>query len=121
MPTILLIDDDEILLNALTRFLKREGFEVQACGNGKDALEHLDRHSYDLVITDINMPYANGFEVMTWIRSEERHKGIPVIAMTSMSSESFISQCYRTGASDFLPKPIMPRELNIRVRKLLEA
>jgi DNA-binding response OmpR family regulator len=92
---------------------------VQACGNGKIGLEHLDRHNYDLVITDINMPYANGFEVMSRIRSQEKHKAVPVIAMTSMSSESAISQCYQIGASDFLRKPVMPHELNIRVRKLL--
>ena len=119
MSEILLIDDDEILSKALTRYLQKEGFSVKACADGKEGLEQMERHTYDLVITDINMPYANGFEVMTRIRADERHREIPIIAITSMTSESSITQCYRSGANDFIKKPLMPHELHIRIRKLL--
>lgn len=119
MPEILLIEDDEILLKALTRFLQKEGFSVKACANGKEGLEQIDLHTYDLVITDINMPYANGFEVMSRIKAKESYKGVPVIVITSMSSEAAITQCYQIGANDFIRKPVMPHELHIRVRKLL--
>jgi DNA-binding response OmpR family regulator len=119
MPDILLIEDDEIVLRVLSRFLEKEGFNVHTCSNGKVALDKLDRSTFDLVITDLNMPYANGFEVMSRIRSQEMHKGMPVIVITSMGSESAISQCYNIGANDFIRKPVMPHELNVRIRKLL--
>jgi DNA-binding response OmpR family regulator len=119
MSEILLVEDDEILLKALTRFLEKEGFKVKGCANGKEGLQQIETHTYDLVITDINMPYANGFEVMSKIRAKENYKGVPVIAVTSMSSEAVITQCYQTGANDFIRKPVMPHELHIRIRKLL--
>jgi DNA-binding response OmpR family regulator len=119
MPGILLIEDDEIVRKALCRFLEKEGFAVQTASNGKEAMMNLDNHTYDLVITDLNMPYANGYEVMNRIRSQERHQAVPVIVITSMASESIISQCFDIGANDFVRKPIMPHELHIRIKKLL--
>jgi DNA-binding response OmpR family regulator len=119
MPEILLIEDDEIVLKALSRFLEKEGFSVHVSSNGKDGLRNLEENTYDLVITDLNMPFANGFEVMSRLRSQDRHKNVPVIVITSMGSESAITQCYNIGASDFIRKPVMPRELHIRIRKLL--
>ncbi len=119
MAEILLIEDDEVVLNALGRFLEKEGFRVSRASNGKDALKNLEVYSYDLVITDLNMPYANGFEVMNRLRSQEKHKDVPVIVITSMGSESAITQCYNIGANDFIRKPIMPHELHVRIKKLL--
>jgi DNA-binding response OmpR family regulator len=119
MPDILLMEDDEILLKALTRFLEKEGFTVKACANGKLGLEQLEQHHFDLVITDLNMPYANGFEVMSKIKAQDKHKDVPVIVITSMSSEAAITQCFQIGASDFIRKPVTPHELHIRIRKLL--
>jgi DNA-binding response OmpR family regulator len=121
MQDILLIEDDEVVMRSLSHFLEREGFHVHTCSNGKVALDNLDHHTYDLVITDLNMPYANGYEVMTRIRSEERHKGMPVIVITSNSSEAAISQCYNTGANDFIRKPVLPHELGVRIKKLLRS
>ena len=119
MPDILLIEDDEVLLKALSRFLQKEGFSVKACAHGREGMDQLEGSTFDLVITDINMPYANGFEVMSRIRAQEKHRGTPVIVITSMSSEAAITQCYKIGANDFVRKPVMPHELHIRIRKLL--
>jgi DNA-binding response OmpR family regulator len=119
MAGILLIEDDDVVRKALSRFLEKEGLVVQTASNGKEAMFNLDNYTYDLVITDLNMPYANGYEVMSWIRSQERHRAIPVIVITSMASESTITQCYNIGANDFVRKPIMPHELHIRIKKLL--
>ena len=107
MAEILLIEDDEIVLKALGRFLEKEGFTVQKCSNGKEGLKKLEENTYDLVITDLNMP------------SQERHEKTPVIVITSMGSESAITQCYHIGANDFIRKPIMPHELHVRIKKLL--
>ena len=119
MAEILLIEDDDIVRKALGWSLEREGFTVRRCSNGQEGIDQLQENTYDLVITDLNMPYANGFEIVSLIRSQEKHKAIPVIVITSMGRESVIAQCFSTGATDFIRKPIKPDELHVRVRKLL--
>lgn len=119
MPELLLIEDDVVVLKALTRFLQKEGFRVDPAANGQEAFKKLEQNHYDLVITDLNMPLASGYEVMKRIRSLDRHIGIPVIVITSQVNEEAITQCYSIGADDFIRKPVMPQELHVRVKRLL--
>jgi DNA-binding response OmpR family regulator len=121
MPDILIIEDDEIMLKAIRNILNKDGHTVSTAKDGKEAFEKLDSGVYDVVITDLMMPYANGLEIVSRIRSDESKKNTGVIVVSSVGNEETITEAFRLGADDYLKKPIMAGELLIRIRKLLAS
>ncbi|MFN7312825.1 MAG: response regulator transcription factor [Bacteroidota bacterium] len=116
---ILLIDDDELILKVVNRILQKEGFVVKTATNGKEALEIIDREKFDLLITDLMMPYSNGFEVISKFKQHPNAEGVPIIVISSVGTENAIRDGLNIGADDYLRKPIMPDELIIRVKRLI--
>jgi DNA-binding response OmpR family regulator len=119
MPNILVIEDDDIMLKAIRNILNKDGFNVVTAQNGKEAFEMLDTATYDIVLTDLMMPYANGLEVVSKIRNDNEKRGVGIIVVSSVGNEETITEAFRLGADDYLKKPIMAGELLIRIRKLL--
>lgn len=121
MGKILLVEDDEIMQKVIEKILIREGLVVDVARNGKEALVKLEENNfqYDMMITDIMMPYANGFEIISRVKSEELGKKIPVIIISSVGNEDSVMEGFKLGADDYLKKPIMAGELIIRVKRLL--
>ena len=117
---ILLIDDDELILKVVNRILQKEGFVVKTAANGKEALEIIDREKFDLLITDLMMPYSNGFEVISKFKQHPNAEGVPIIVISSVGTENAIRDGLNIGADDYLRKPIMPDELIIRVTRLIK-
>ncbi len=117
---ILLIDDDELILKVINRILTREGYEVKTATNGKDAMELIDQQKFDLLITDIMMPYSNGFEVISKFKQHPNAEGVPIIVISSVGTENAVREGLNIGADDYLRKPIMPDELLIRVRRFFK-
>jgi len=117
---ILLIDDDELILKVVNRILQKEGFVVKTAANGKEALEIIDREKFDLLITDLMMPYSNGFEVISKFKQHPNAEGVPIIVISSVGTENAIRDGLNIGADDYLRKPIMPDELIIRVKRLIK-
>jgi len=121
MPKILYIEDELLMQNIVNKILLREGYTVDVANNGKEAMEKLITNNYDynLVITDIMMPYSNGFEILSKIRNHITANKIPIIVISSVGNEDAILEAFKLGADDFLKKPIMAGELLIRVKRLL--
>lgn len=119
MPNILVIEDDDIMLKAIRNILNKDGYSVVTAKDGKEAFEKLDTAEYDVVVTDLMMPYANGLEVVSRIRTDETKRNVGVIVVSSVGNEETITEAFRLGADDYLKKPIMAGELLIRIRKLL--
>lgn len=117
---ILLIDDDELILKVIQRILSKEGFDVKTANNGKDALEYIDKEKFSMVITDLMMPYSNGFEVISKLKQHPNAVGVPVVVISSVGTENAVKEGLNIGADDYLRKPIMPDELIIRVKRLLK-
>jgi DNA-binding response OmpR family regulator len=117
---ILLIDDDELILKVINRILSREGYEVKTATNGKDAMELIEQQKFDLLITDIMMPYSNGFEVISKFKQHPNADGVPIIVISSVGTENAVREGLNIGADDYLRKPIMPDELLIRVRRFFK-
>ncbi|MFN3445413.1 MAG: PleD family two-component system response regulator [Bacteroidia bacterium] len=117
---ILLIDDDELILKVINRILSREGYDVKTATNGKDAMELIERQKFDLLITDIMMPYSNGFEVISKFKQHPNAEGVPIIVISSVGTENAVREGLNIGADDYLRKPIMPDELLIRVRRFFK-
>ena len=119
MPNILVVEDDDIMLKAIRNILSKDGFNVVTAKDGKEAFEKLDNNEYDVVITDLMMPYANGLEVVSRLRNDNAKRNTGIIIVSSVGNEETITEAFRLGADDYLKKPIMAGELLICIRKLL--
>lgn len=117
---ILLVEDDEVLLKSLSYFLKSKGYTVIGYDNGLDAIDYLKEyaHELDLVITDLNLPFAGGQQVIRVLRQGEGRK-IPIIVLTSSGVESTELEVFDLGADEFISKPFSPAVLHRRMEKLL--
>lgn len=118
MATILLVEDDEIMLKAIKNILSRDGHEVLTAKDGKEAFEKMENATYDIVISDLMMPYANGLEIVSRLRADINRRHVGIIVVSSVGNEETITEAFRLGADDYLKKPIMAGELLIRIRKL---
>ncbi|MCC3375780.1 response regulator [Cohnella sp. REN36] len=110
--TILLVDDDARNVYSLTSLLQHQGMTVLTAENGREALEVLNhRDDVDLVLMDIMMPVMDGYEAIARIRSEERWKDLPILAVTAKAMKEDRNKCLEAGASDYVAKPIQTDQL----------
>jgi len=116
--TILVIDDDEMFLSALVGFLKNNGYNVITAINGFEGLKLLKSAIYDLVITDINMPFISGLGMITTIK--KRCPSIPTIAMTGFGKEA-LNAAKEERADVALSKPFSFTVLQNHIKDLLGA
>lgn len=107
MGHILLADDHRFLLKALSILLSKEGFTFETANNGQEAIELFNLNKFDAVITDLNMPVKNGFDVIDHIRVDQLSE-TPIIVFSSMSEEGLIQDLEQKGASLFLSKTDSP-------------
>lgn len=119
MPRILVCDDDEVLISMIRFKMTRDGIgEVTSVTDGKQALSVLALENFDIVITDIHMPFHSGLELISYLRLKLGKK-TPVIVLSAEGLEDTVLHAFELGANDFLAKPFSPAELAIRVRRLL--
>lgn len=118
--TLLLVDDEPILLNRLKASLEEYADQVFTAENGKVALEIIDREQVHCVLCDINMPIMNGVEVLNHIRASDND--IPFIFYTGHGNKELMLEAARLGAFDFLDKPnldgleeVVPRGLKVGI------
>ncbi len=115
---ILVIEDDTLLSNAISFKIKKQGYDVKVCEDGKSAIEFLKNHTPGLVVTDLMLPFINGLEIISYIRNEIK-LNIPIIVLSSVDLEKTVLEAFELGADDFITKPFSPNELIIRIKKLL--
>lgn len=116
---ILVVDDEDIIRESLSYILTNEKYEVTEAANGKIAFELLKEASYDLVITDIEMPEMKGIELLDQIRKMNVQTN--TIVITAYGSMETAIAALRSGASDYILKPVEFDELLIKVKKLFEV
>lgn len=114
---VLIADDDPRTRDVLRRYLSRAGHEVLEAENGTEALERWRRDRPDLVLLDLMMPGLDGLDVCTAVR---RESAVPIIMLTALGSESDRVVGLEQGADDYVVKPFSPREVTLRVQRLLE-
>jgi DNA-binding NtrC family response regulator len=118
MATILCVDDDTAILNVFTAALERAGHRVIAVGNGPAALAVLARGGVDLIISDYLMPEMTGIELITALRRDQHD--LPVIVVTGHGSVEHAVTAMRAGATDYIEKPIEPKQLEMAVDQVLD-
>ena len=111
MPLIVVIDDDAGTRMLVTQVLKKEGHEVMAAEDGAKGLALIREFKPDLVVSDVQMPELDGFEVLDRVRNDAVLANTPVILLTSLQDRSHMRQGMTTGADDYLTKPFALQEL----------
>ena len=118
MKKILVSDDDFITIQLIKKKLTEENFDVTIAKNGKIGIELLKKTKFDLIITDIHMPYITGLELISFMR-EEMSEDTPIIVLTKDISEDTEEDAYSIGADEYLIKPPKPNILMIKIKKIL--
>jgi DNA-binding response OmpR family regulator len=119
--TILVCDDDELLVDLLDYRLKGRGFEVLIARDGGQALEIAAARKPDAIVLDAMMPVMDGYQVLRRLRADPATSTIPVIMLTARKLERDIVGALQLGANDYLVKPFIPEELMSRLTRLLAA
>jgi DNA-binding NtrC family response regulator len=116
-PRILVVDDDRIIVESLTEFLRFEGFVAETAGNLRDALNAAERQAPDIILTDINMPMGNGFELLHVAR--KRFPDAVVIMLTGYGTIESAVEAIKLGAFDYLTKPVVDDDLKVCLQRAL--
>jgi DNA-binding response OmpR family regulator len=120
MKSILVVDDEKDIVDALKYNLQKEGYAVLTARNGKQALEQA-QHLPHLILLDVMMPEYDGFEVLKQLKKSQRTSGIPVMFLTARGSEVNEVLGLELGAQDYVVKPISIPKLLARVKNVLRA
>lgn len=118
---VLIVDDEPMVRDLISIYLKDAGYEVEEASTGQDALEKLMERRADLILMDVKMPVMDGFDAMRVIRSQAEFARVPIILMSTFLERSRLAFAIQAGATDFLSKPLDMPTLVQKVRKLLEA
>tara|TARA_R110002050_G_scaffold94765_1_gene197111 strand:- start:107911 stop:108282 length:372 start_codon:yes stop_codon:yes gene_type:complete len=117
--TKIVLAEDNTTLSLLLKFrLEKEGYQLFIAKDGKEALELIETHTPDLIITDIMMPFISGLEVISHVRIK-LDMDAPIIVFSAAGQEEMVLKAFNLGANDFMGKPFSPNELMIRVKRLL--
>jgi len=121
MPTILIVDDDPLLIAVISHKMRFHGFDVVAVENGVDALREARDKRPNVIILDAMMPGRDGFSVLRELKSAPETAGIPVLMLTAKKTERDVVAGLSLGAADYVTKPFSPAELYTRVTRLLDG
>ncbi|HEX6237184.1 MAG TPA: response regulator transcription factor [Acidimicrobiales bacterium] len=113
---VLVVDDEPMVRDVVTQYLERDGYRVDALGDGRNALEALERRTPDLIVLDVMLPSVDGFRILDVVR---RRSEVPVILLSARDDEADRVLGLELGADDYVVKPFSPRELAARVRSVL--
>ncbi|MDO9184879.1 MAG: response regulator transcription factor [Bacteroidia bacterium] len=116
---ILYAEDDDLSRKSLTFFLIHSGFTVYPVNDGMQVKELLKNEHFDLIITDLNMPFFGGMEIINLVRNELK-LSTPIIVLTAFGIEKAELDAFEIGASEFIAKPFSPSILKARIEKLLK-
>ena len=116
MTTVVVIEDEAPIADAVAARLRSEGFDVEIAGDGPSGVQLVERMRPDLVVLDLMLPGFDGLEVC---RRIQRDRPVPVLMLTARDSETDVLVGLAVGADDYLAKPFSPRELVARIRTIL--
>ncbi|MEM8858072.1 MAG: response regulator transcription factor [Chloroflexota bacterium] len=119
MPSILAIDDDELVSRTVQRALKLYGYHVMVARSGAEGLQLARRHRPDLFILDIMMPGADGYQIARQIRGDPLLQDLPILFLTAKIKDEDKIEGFRAGADDYMTKPFNMEELHLRVKAIL--
>lgn len=117
--TILIIDDEEDMIYAITLQFQAAGFKVISAADGQEGLEKVRKEKPDLIVLDLMLPKMDGYKVSRMLKFDERYKNIPIVMLTSRNQESDKQLGFEVGVDAYITKPFDPRSLVETIEKLL--
>ena len=122
MPQLLVVDDSRVMREMIVACLRGDqALAFTHAASGLEAIEQLSLRAFDLVILDLNMPDIAGFEVIEFIRSQDKLSALPILVVTTRGDESSRTKALGLGASSFMTKPFAPEAIAAEVRALLDV
>ncbi|MEO8766560.1 MAG: response regulator [Ginsengibacter sp.] len=116
--TVLVVDDSDMIVKVLSFMIKKAGYSVLSAIDGKKALEFFDGRDIDIVITDLNMPVMDGFELISEIRSKEEYRHIPIVLFSSGSEDEQKKMMETSGATMLFEKNDIQDKMISTIKKL---
>jgi two-component system, chemotaxis family, chemotaxis protein CheY len=120
----LIVDDSSVMRKIVERALRQAGLSalvVHEAGSGTEGLDVLKAKQVDLILSDINMPSMDGLEFVRQIRAQNLAPGVPVVMITTESSEEHVKQAIQAGARGYIRKPFTAEQVKERVLPLVHA
>ena len=120
----LIVDDSSVMRKIVERSLRQAGLDsmvVFEAGSGTEGLEVLRNKQVDLILSDINMPSMDGLEFLRQVRAQNLAPGVPVVMITTESSEQSVKQAIQSGAQGYIRKPFTAEQVKERVLPLLKV
>lgn len=119
MKKILVVDDSSVVRMSLDMLLKENGFQVTTANDGALGVDAAKADTFDLIITDINMPNMNGFDLIKNVRDMEDNKFMPILVLTTESDSELLKKGKNYGATGWIVKPFTNEALLNTVNKVL--
>ena len=121
MAKTILVAEDSLMLRKVACFpLEKAGYKILEANNGIEAIEAMSKNDVDMIVTDLNMPGMDGFELIEKVKAEEKFKHIPIIILSTEGKREMVMKGLTLGANSFLQKPIKPDLMLQEVKRLLE-
>lgn len=120
----LIVDDSSVMRKIVERALRQAGLDslvVHEAGSGIEGLEVLKAKKVDLILSDINMPSMDGLEFLRQVRTQQLAPGVPVVMITTESSEEHVKAAIQAGAQGYIRKPFTAEQVKERVLPLVSA
>ena len=122
MPEALIVDDSKVMREMEIACLRAiDGVAFTQASSGLEALERLSLKTFDFVVLDLNMPDINGYEVIEFIRAQDKLRTLPILVVTTRGDDGSRTRALAAGATRFLTKPFSPDQLLAEVRSLTDA
>lgn len=118
MQTVLTVDDSRVMRDLLRRALEPAGFRVVQAVDGVDGLRVLDDERPDVIITDINMPNMDGFQLIEAVRGDASRPRVPILVLSTESDDAKKARARSAGATGWIVKPFQPEKLVQAIRRV---
>ncbi len=120
---VLVVDDSAAIRKILQRVLRQTGMAIRTiheAGNGQEALDLMQAHSVNLVLTDINMPKMDGIQLLAAIKAAPEWRELPVVMITTEGGETKVGEAVRLGAAGYVRKPFTADQIKEKLAGILE-
>ncbi len=119
MPTILLVEDNSLSSDMLSRRLRRKGYEVLTAADGDEGIAVAQEHLPDLILMDMSLPRKDGWETTKYLKQQDTTKAIPVIALTAHAMSGDREKAMKAGCDDYDTKPVELRRLLTKITRFI--